>query len=247
LAVELPAPDPYARDGRGPFRVREQHKERALRYFLERARDYHRIVERGPLKFFRRRERNAVLELASFRPSESMLDVGCGQGFYAMEAVRRGMVVSALDVLPSMVLPLASRVNEAIVGDIEDFRPGKQFDCVVCAGVLDFVLDPHQAFINLSRLVAPGGRLVLLVPRAGPAGLVYRLEKLSLGIQINFFDLAWFQGRVKGTALAVRRWAHPLPYNTVLLLEHAGPKIDRVCRVPGSGADWAANQPSGAL
>jgi SAM-dependent methyltransferase len=226
--------------------VQERHKERALRYFLKRARDYHRIVERGPLKFFRRRERNAVLELASFRRSESMLDVGCGQGFYAMEAVRRGMVVSALDVLPSMVLPLASRVDEAIVGDIEDFRPSKQFDCVVCAGVLDFVVDPHRAFENLSRLIAPGGRLVLLVPRSGPAGLVYRLEKLSFGIQINFFDVAWFQGRVRGTALAVRRWAHPLPFNTALLLQHAGPRVNLLRRAPGSEANWAANRASAA-
>jgi 2-polyprenyl-3-methyl-5-hydroxy-6-metoxy-1,4-benzoquinol methylase len=220
LWAELPSLwELRAGDAQGRFRVQQRHKQRALQYFLRRAKDYHRIVERGPLKLLRRRERTAVLELAGFRPKETMLDVGCGQGFYAIEAKRRGMKVCALDVLPSMVAPLAATVDQVVVGDIEDFRSGAEFDCVVCAGVLDFVLDPHRAFSNLCRLVAPGGRLVLLVPRSGPGGLIYRLEKMSFGMRINFFDIQWFWRVAVGTPMVVRRWAHPLPFNTAVLLQ----------------------------
>lgn len=202
------------------FAVQARHKERALQYFSKRAQDYQRRVERGPLKLLRHRERSAVLELAKFRPHESMLDVGCGPGFYALEAKRQGLKVCALDALPSMVAPLAGVIDEVLVGDIERLRLRAQFDCVVCAGVLDFVLNPARAFANLCRLVAPGGRLVLLVPRSGLRGWVYRLDKMRFGVRINFFDVPWFQRMAERTPLVVRRWAHPLLFNTAVLLQH---------------------------
>jgi 2-polyprenyl-3-methyl-5-hydroxy-6-metoxy-1,4-benzoquinol methylase len=43
--------------------------------------------------------------------------------------------------------------------DVEDLRGIGTFDRVVCAGVLDFVVDPDLAFANVCRLVASGGRL----------------------------------------------------------------------------------------
>jgi 2-polyprenyl-3-methyl-5-hydroxy-6-metoxy-1,4-benzoquinol methylase len=207
------------------FRVKERDKQRALQYFAAKSSHYYRTVERGPLKWLRKRERNAVLQLAAFQPGRTMLDVGCGQGYYAIEAKRSGMKVCALDVVPEMLASLLPSVDSVQLGDIEDFQTDFQYDCVVCAGVLDFVLKPEQAFLNLSRLVAPGGRLVVLVPRSGPGSLLYRLEKLAYGMRINFFSVGWFVRLSAGTPLSVCSWIHPLPFNTAVLLEHRQPGL----------------------
>lgn len=203
------------------FRVQERDKQRALEYFATRSNHYYQRVERGPLKALRERERTAVLRFAALSAPGSMLDVGCGQGFYAMQAKRRGMRVGAVDAIPGMLVRLASEVDEVHLGDIETFRSDREYDRVICAGVLDFVLDPERAFLNLCRLVAPSGRLVLLVPRRGLGGLLYRLEKLTAGFRINFFDLGWFQQLADRTRMRVAGWSTPLPTNLAILLERS--------------------------
>ncbi len=208
-----------ARMARCRFQVQERDKQRALEYFAVRSKHYYRCVERGPLKFLRDRERKAVLRFAELAAPGTLLDVGCGQGFYATHAKRLGMKVCALDATPGMLVRLADEVDEVRLGDIETFRPEQEFDRVICAGVLDFVLDPERAFLNLSRLVAPGGRLVLLVPRSGLGGLLYRLEKLTAGFRINFFDLHWFRQVAARTLLRVVGWSNPLPTNLAILLD----------------------------
>src|SRR5712691_1669458 len=94
------------------FRVREQDKQRALAYFATHWREYGQQLQRGPLKAFRERERDAVLRLADFQSGETMLDVGCGNGLYALEAKRRGMWVCAVDAVPEMVASIPSPVDE---------------------------------------------------------------------------------------------------------------------------------------
>jgi SAM-dependent methyltransferase len=149
-----------------------------------------------------------------------MLDIGCGNGLYALEAKRRGMWVCAVDVVPEMVASIPSPVDEVHVADVENFRPGDQYDRVICAGVLDFVREPKRAFLNLCRLVAPGGKLVILVPRIGIAGLFYRFAKLRLGIRVNLYSVAWFRRVSVETEVSVNSWSSPLPHNIAMLLTH---------------------------
>ena len=203
------------------FGVQERDKQRALEYFAIRSNHYYRRVERGLLKPLRDRERAAVLRFAALSAPGTMLDVGCGQGFYAMEAKQRGMNVCAIDPIPGMLVALASEVDEVQLGDIETFRSDREYDRVICAGVLDFVIDPERAFLNLCRLVAPSGRLVLLVPRRGIGGLLYRFEKLTAGFRINFFDLGWFEQLAVRTRLRVVECSNPLPTNLAILLKRS--------------------------
>jgi hypothetical protein len=69
--------------------------------------------------------------------------------------------------------------------------------------------------------------LVVLVPRSGPGSLLYRLEKLAVGMRINFFSLDWFVRLSAQTPLEVCSWIHPLPFNTAVLLEHRRPSVPR--------------------
>ena len=191
-------------------------KRRALGYYSRIADGYHRRVARGPLSPLRRRERTTVLELARLVPGLSLADVGCGSGYYALEAKRHGLRVCAIDAVPEMLAQLEGQVDEVLLGDLESLPAWRAFDRVICAGVLDFVADAEQAFANLCGLVAPGGWLVVLAPSAGPGGWLYRAEKALFGLRVNLFDPRGLKQRVRQHGLRPAEVRRPLPGNLAL-------------------------------
>jgi 2-polyprenyl-3-methyl-5-hydroxy-6-metoxy-1,4-benzoquinol methylase len=192
-------------------------KARALRHYARIADGYHHRVERGPiLRILRRRERGIVLELAELAPGLTLADVGCGNGFYALEGQRRGLRVCAIDAVPEMLAALAGNVDDVRQRDVEDLGRMGAFDRVICAGVLDFVLDPERAFENVCRLVAPGGRLVVLAPSTGAAGWFYRAEKRLHGLRVNVFEPGWLESHSASNGLRVVAVRRPLPGNVAI-------------------------------
>jgi 2-polyprenyl-3-methyl-5-hydroxy-6-metoxy-1,4-benzoquinol methylase len=196
--------------------LRAPEKKRALGYYSRIANGYHRRVARGPLFALRQRERNIVLQLARLLPGLSLADVGCGSGYYALEAKRRGLQVCAIDALPEMLAQLDGQVDEVLLGDLESLTGSRVFDRVICAGVLDFVADVEQAFANLCGLVAPGGWLVVLAPSAGPGGWLYKAEKALFGLRVNVFAPDWLRERAHRYGLRPSELRRPLPGNLAL-------------------------------
>ncbi len=201
------------------FGVDARDKSRALGYFRGRAAGYGERVSAGLLSVLRERERRAVLEGLALEPGRTLIDVGCGGGFYALAAKGAGLEVTALDALAEMVDGLRGRVDRAVVGDVESLDGLGRYDRVVCAGVLEFVLDPGSAFSNLARLVAPGGRLVLLVPSGVGGRVIYRIEKRLAGFRVNVFAMRWLEERGREAGLTPRSSVRPLPTNLVMTLE----------------------------
>jgi 2-polyprenyl-3-methyl-5-hydroxy-6-metoxy-1,4-benzoquinol methylase len=196
--------------------LRTRQKDRALSYYSRIADGYHRHVARGPLQVLRQRERATVLELARLLPGLSLADVGCGSGYYALEAKRRGLRVCAIDAVPEMLAQLDGHVDEVRLLDVEALSAWRAFDRVICAGVLDFVADVERAFANLCALVAPGGWLVVLAPCAGPRGWLYRAEKLLVGLRVNLFEPSWLEERANRYGLRPAELRRPLPSNIAL-------------------------------
>ncbi len=111
--------------------------------------------------------------LATFRSGDRILELGCGTGADAVFLAENGIEVHALDVSPEMVRTAQHRIErnrltqqvvcelravEQLSG-IEDRGP---FDGVFSNfGAFNCVRDLHAAASDLSRLLRPGGRLVL--------------------------------------------------------------------------------------
>jgi SAM-dependent methyltransferase len=109
-----------------------------------------------------------VFALAGPLAGRRVLDVGTGDGTYAIEAAVRGAEVTGVDVDPAMVAAARARAESAhaIVRLCEGpaqalpFADGA-FDVVFAVTVLCSVPDASRAVRELARVLVPGGRLVL--------------------------------------------------------------------------------------
>jgi 2-polyprenyl-3-methyl-5-hydroxy-6-metoxy-1,4-benzoquinol methylase len=97
-----------------------------------------------------------------------LLDVGCGDGAYAVAAAQRGALVRGVDASPEMIAAARRRAAEQDAWiDLQlanatqlPFADGS-FDVVLAVTVLCFVADASTALREMARVLAPGGRLVM--------------------------------------------------------------------------------------
>ena len=115
-----------------------------------------------------RAEAAVIFELAGALRGKRVLDVGTGDGGYAIEAATRGAVVTGLDEDRAMLEAARARAAErgvalALVDGNAVALPfaDASFDVVLAVTVLCFVDDAGPAVRELARVLTPGGRLVI--------------------------------------------------------------------------------------
>jgi SAM-dependent methyltransferase len=109
-------------------------------------------------------------------PCRRLLDAGCGDGrYFAVIAERppteRLVGCDISQRILDTASAAASRVGlepELVRANVESlpFADG-EFDLVVCSQVLEHALDPAAVLHELTRVLAPGGRLLLSTDHAG--------------------------------------------------------------------------------
>lgn len=115
-----------------------------------------------------RLEQDAILESIGPPTRLSVLDVGSGDGHLAVALARRGAHVTGVDVSERMVNTARSRSIEAgadvsfVLASAEalPFKSGA-FDVVVAVTLLCFVEDVEKTLSEMSRILKPGGQVVV--------------------------------------------------------------------------------------
>jgi SAM-dependent methyltransferase len=123
------------------------------------------------------------------QPGELVLDMGCGGGRHAFALYRRGAQVVALDMdaaelkdVAGMFAALAPEVPagaraQAVRGDAYRLPfADATFDKVIAAEILEHLPDDHVAMAELARVLKPGGRLAVTVPRWLPEKVCWLLS-----------------------------------------------------------------------
>lgn len=124
-----------------------------------------------------------VLHVVGAKPGERILDAGCGSGTKSMLLAARGMNVTGADFSEYVLAKARSAaehagLSERVVFAREDLLalsfPNDEFPYVLCWGVVMHIPDHHAALDELSRVVRPGGYLIL------SEGNMYSLQSLLL-------------------------------------------------------------------
>lgn len=108
-----------------------------------------------------------------FRPSGTLFEIGCGNGWALELMQRRGWTVAGIDPDPAAVASARARgldVTQALPGDPAVAAHAGKYDAVVAVHVLEHVYDPKAFLATCKALLRPGGQLTLVTPNAGGRG-----------------------------------------------------------------------------
>ncbi len=118
------------------------------------------------------RKLHMVIDKAQIGPDDHVLEVGCGWGGFALEAVRRtGCRVTGITLSEEQLKLASARVEEAGLSDRIEFKlcdyrhVTGHFDRIVSIEMLEAVGHEYfdDYFKTLDRLLKPGGRTVIQV------------------------------------------------------------------------------------
>lgn len=171
-------------------------------YFDRQAGAYRARLEGGIWRLVRAAESRAVLRACGGVAKATVLDAGCGTGFYS-DAMRRAGAreVFGVDFSDAMIAAYRAAGFEGCVGDLATLDLARSFDLVLCAGALEFVPDPAAVVARLAAHLGPRGRLVLLVPRRSALGGLYVRFHRGHGVAARLFSGAGLDSLAAGAGL----------------------------------------------
>jgi ubiquinone/menaquinone biosynthesis C-methylase UbiE len=138
-------------------------KRSTRRWFDRRAGSY----ESGFTSRWRDPVQRGSLSALDLTADDRMLDVGCGTGAASRAAAATGATVVGIDLSPQMIqqaVGLADGIENVDfeVADAEQLPFGdREFTSVLCSNSFHHYPDPLEATREMTRVLAPGGRLVI--------------------------------------------------------------------------------------
>jgi SAM-dependent methyltransferase len=165
-------------------------------------------------------------ERLDLRNQERLLDLGCGGGRHAFEAMRRGTTVVALDadaaelkdvqavtggMLSAGELPHGPR-GGAVNGNALTLPfPDAAFDRIIAAEVLEHIPADMAALDELVRVLRPGGRIAVTVPTRWPERVCWALDHRyhdTPGGHVRIYRQPELEGKLECAGLVLRGSHH---------------------------------------
>ena len=105
-----------------------------------------------------------------------VLDVGCASGYLAKALAEQGCAVTGIEIDPETAALARAHIDEVVEADlnvtaIADLFPGRDFDAIIFADVLEHLLDPDAVLRSASKLLATGGAVIISIPNVAHGSL----------------------------------------------------------------------------
>ncbi|HEX4275111.1 MAG TPA: class I SAM-dependent methyltransferase [Bryobacteraceae bacterium] len=179
-------------------------------------------------------------EAARFRPVDTVLEVGCGNGLHLLALAGAFSSGRGVDLSPAMIEAarvaarrprLEPRVTFAVdQGERLDSVANASIDVVFCIGAIEHMLDQAQVFRSVYRVLRAGGRFVCITLNGG--SLWYRYlapamgfdtRRLSTDHYLSADELRLFSSRAGFDSAKIDAWTFiqrgDMPQSIALLLE----------------------------
>lgn len=149
---------------------------RVLDQFSQQAEAYAALVNAA-----RTLARDPLIEALAPRPTDRVLDVGCGSGQFAVAIAAHVAQVVGADLTPAMLDKARAQQAAAGVANVEWLQADSAalpvadgaFDIVTSRSMLHHAADPAATLAEMGRACAPGGRIAVLdltpAPEKAPA------------------------------------------------------------------------------
>jgi ubiquinone/menaquinone biosynthesis C-methylase UbiE len=156
----------------------------------------------------RDREYTSLKRMLALRPTDHVLDVGSGDGFWTARFATHCAKVTGLEPDERMLAlagKLYQRSNvEYVRGSAESIPyPNAAFDKVVSVSCLEHFADPLQGLREMARVLKPGGRLAIsvdsLLPENSP--LAFREWHTRRHFVTHYFNREELMGMMKSVGL----------------------------------------------
>jgi glycosyltransferase involved in cell wall biosynthesis len=205
---------------------------RAVRRYRRTVRSFERAPEFGEyfLKYSLKRLRYSSHEMARrlVGANHDVLDVGCGDGWFAETLVESGNRVVGIDALeaPERTAAFERYIQADLNDGLDRAAPalaGLTFDHVLLHDVLEHLVVPERLLADCPRWLKPNGRLIVSVPNIANIVirirlLVGRFEYEERGI-LDRTHLRFFTRRTARRLLTDHGWDIERELATVIPLE----------------------------
>jgi precorrin-6B methylase 2 len=169
---------------------------------------YHRTAESYEKKLnlpvvrsFRRAEERKLTTLfdVMVRPDDTILEIGCGTGYYTRDLVKRASKVIALDDSDTMLRIVRDRLPEEHRSKVEfvrsegsQYAPDVPVDIVMHIGVMDYVKE-WEAFLTHS-LTHARRSVIFTCPTTGLFGQIFHVLARCEGVRIQRYHRKQIEG-----------------------------------------------------
>jgi len=146
--------------------------------------------------FYSKQMRRKVVELASIRRGDFVLEIGCGTGYTTEEITRivGEENVVAIDLTPEQLKRAVEKLKCCfMLGDAENL-PFKDntFDATISAGIVEYLPNPQKSVEEMTRVTKSGGRVVILAPRKPNNPIISKIANSIMLFPSTQQCIAWF-------------------------------------------------------